>query len=57
MIFKFCYDLTTNPKFFPTLMIILSFLAAINYAVKDITDWRHIIYFICGGILTICVTY
>ena len=44
-------------KVFPTIMIALSLLSAIVYAIKDITDWRHIGYYLFAAGLTICVTY
>ena len=44
-------------KIFPTIMIALSLLSAISYAVNDMTDWRHILYWIFAAGLTFCLTY
>ena len=46
-----------NPKVLPTIMIILSMMSAIGYAVNDITDWRHYGYWLSGSLITMCVTY
>jgi hypothetical protein len=46
-----------NPKLFPTIMIVLSFLSAASYAYADYTDWRHIGYWIASSILIFSVTY
>lgn len=46
-----------NPKFFPTVMIVLCFLSAGSYAWADITDWRKISYWIAAGLLNVAVTY
>lgn len=44
-------------KAFPTVMIALSILSAIVYAIKDITDWRHYGYWLAASFLTFCLTY
>lgn len=46
-----------NPKFLPTVMIVLSVLSAASYAYVDLSDWRKIGYWISGAVLTYCVTY
>lgn len=44
-----------NPKFFPSVLMVLDFLAAAVYlAHKDI---RHALYWVSAGILTATVTY
>jgi len=48
-------DAAMSPKFFPTVMIILSVCAAIGYVPSG--DWRHIGYFAAAAVLTFCVTY
>lgn len=47
----------TDPKLFPTIMIVLSLLSAISYGINDISDWRHILYFISGATITFSVVY
>ena len=47
----------SNPKLFPTIMIILGVLSALSYAIKDMSDWRHIGYWLAASFLTYCVTY
>lgn len=44
-----------SPKFFPTIMIVLSFCAAAVYATKS--DWRMMVYWISAATLNIAVTY
>lgn len=44
-----------NPKLFPTILIILSVLAALSYIPSQ--DWRHVGYWTAAAILNICVTY
>lgn len=46
-----------NPKLLPSMMIILSLLAAFIYAYNDITDWRHILYFVSGALIVVSVTF
>lgn len=46
-----------NPKFFPTVMIVLQVLATISYAINDISDWRRIGYWGAAVVITYCVTY
>lgn len=45
----------TRAQFFPTLLIILDFIASGFYAFDS--DWRRTIYWFAAGILTICVTF
>lgn len=44
-----------NPRFFPSVMIALSFLAAAVYAGHG--DIRKTTYWVAAAILNICVTY
>lgn len=44
-----------SPKFFPTLLIILDFLAALRYGWAG--DIRHALYWSAAGVLTATVTY
>jgi hypothetical protein len=44
-----------NPKLFPTILIILSALAAISYIPSQ--DWRHVVYWTAAAVLNISVTY
>jgi hypothetical protein len=44
-----------NPRFLPTVMIILSVLAAVAYAVNG--DTRKAIYWAAGAVLNAAVTY
>lgn len=46
-----------SPKVLPTIMIALSFISSIGYAINDISDWRHWGYWLSGSLITICVTY
>ncbi len=46
-----------STKFFPTLLIILDVFAAAGYAWHDVTDWRHIGYWLAAAFLTACVTW
>jgi hypothetical protein len=46
-----------NPKIFPTIMIILCAISAINYTLVDWTDWRKILYWSAACALNIAVTY
>ncbi len=41
----------------PTIMILLSLLSAAGYAWRDVTDWRHILYWLFAAGLTFTVTY
>jgi hypothetical protein len=42
-----------NPKFFPTLLIILDICAAAGY----LGDWRKVTYWLAAAVLTAVVTY
>ena len=44
-----------NPRFFPTLLIVLDVLAAAAYATHG--DTRKIIYWLSAAVLTAAVTY
>lgn len=44
-------------KLFPTIMIALSLLSALSYAIDDITNWRKIGYWIAASMLNFCITY
>jgi hypothetical protein len=44
-----------NPKFFPTILIVLDICAAMAYV--PIGDWRKICYWLSAGLLTFVVTY
>ena len=44
-----------NPKFLPTLLIVLNVLTAIRYGFA--TDWKHSIYWTASAILLGTVTY
>ena len=44
-----------NPKVFPTILMILDFLACIPYFIHG--DLRHGVYWIAAGVLTLTVTY
>lgn len=44
-----------NPKFFPTILIILDICAAIVYVSSG--DYRKAVYWLAAAILTITVTY
>jgi len=44
-----------NPKFFPTLLIVLDVLAALAYVSAG--DWRRVVYWLAAAVLTITVTY
>ena len=44
-----------SSKTFPTIMIILSVLAALAYIPGG--DWRHVIYWLAAAILNASVTY
>jgi hypothetical protein len=50
-------EFVRDPRFFPTVMIVLSVCAAISYACTDISDWRKITYFVSGAVLTYSVTW
>lgn len=42
-------------KIFPTILMILDFIAAIPYAVQ--CDVRHAVYWVAAGVLTLTVTW
>ncbi len=42
-------------KLFPIVLIVLDFLAAYVYGLQG--DVRHSVYWLCAGVLTICVTF
>lgn len=44
-----------NEKIFPTVLMVLDFLAAIPYAVKG--DVKMTVYWIAAGVLTLAVTW
>jgi hypothetical protein len=44
-----------NPKFFPTILIVLDIAAAVVYAAKF--DWRSTVYWTAAATLTFVVTY
>jgi len=46
-----------STKFFPALLIALDVLAAAGYAYHDVSDWRHIVYWLSAAVLTVCVTF
>ena len=43
-----------NPKFLPTLLIVIDILAAIGYFPQD---WRKVAYWLAAAVLTFVVTY
>ena len=47
--------ITKDPRFSPTVLIILDFMAAARYAAGG--DFRGTVYWIAAGILTTTVTY
>lgn len=47
--------LLLNPKFFPTIMIVLSFFAAVVCGING--DWRRMAYWLFATGLTTSVTY
>jgi len=44
-----------DPKFFPTLLIIIMVLAAVVYACAG--DWRKCVYFVAAAVLNLVVVY
>ena len=44
-----------DPRVFPTILMILDFIAAIPYAVHG--DVRHAVYWVAAGVLTLTVTW
>lgn len=44
-----------DPRVFPTILMILDFIAAIPYAVQG--DIRHAVYWVAAGVLTLTVTW
>lgn len=44
-----------NPRFFPTVLIVLMVCAAVVYAVAG--DWRKATYWTAGAVLNIAVTF
>ena len=44
-----------DPRVIPTIQMIISFLAAIPYAIKG--DVRHVVYWVAAGVLTLTVTW
>ena len=44
-----------NPKFFPTILIILDVCAAIGYVNSG--DYRKVVYWLAAAVLTASVTY
>ena len=49
------YDLIRDPKFLPSVMVVLSEAASIRYAF--VRDWRHAIYWLASAVLVSAVTY
>lgn len=47
--------MSTNPRFFPTILIVLDVFAAAAYATHG--DTRKIIYWLSVAVLTAAVTY
>ena len=43
-----------DPRIFPTILIVLDFIAAIPYAFRGYD--RHAVYWVAAGILTLTVT-
>ena len=44
-----------DPRIFPTILIVLDFIAAIPYAFRGYA--RHAVYWVAAGILTFTVTW
>ncbi len=44
-----------DERVFPTILMILDFIAAIPYAIKG--DVRHAVYWVAAGVLTLTVTW
>ena len=44
-----------DERVFPTILMILDFIAAIPYAFKG--DVRHAVYWVAAGVLTLTVTW
>ena len=44
-----------NPKFFPTILIVVDLCAAAGYVSAG--DWRKIVYWLAAAALTYVVTY
>ena len=44
-----------DPRIFPTILIVLDFIAAIPYAFRGY--YRHAVYWVAAGILTLTVTW
>lgn len=44
-----------DPRVFPTILMVLDFIAAIPYAVQG--DVRHAVYWVAAGVLTLTVTW
>lgn len=44
-----------NPRTFPTILIVLSVLAAVSYIPSG--DWRHVVYWLAAAALNASVTY
>lgn len=42
-------------KIFPTVLMVLDFLAAVPYAIK--ADVRMVVYWVAAGVLTLAVTW
>lgn len=42
-------------KVFPTVLMVLDFLAAIPYAIK--ADLKMVVYWVAAGVLTLAVTW
>ena len=44
-----------NPKFFPTILIVMSVFSAVGYVPAG--DWRKVAYWLAGATITFVVTY
>jgi hypothetical protein len=44
-----------NPKLFPTIMIVIQIICALGYV--QVKDWKKVLYWISGALITISVTY
>ena len=44
-----------DPRIFPTILMVLDFIASIPYAIKG--DARMFVYWVAAGVLTLSVTW
>lgn len=50
--------MTLDPRFFPTILIVIDVLAAAGYAYTGgLAEWRMILYWLAAGLLTFVVTW